>query len=65
MTKEQFQNQQKAEMQIRYAALKALKTKRLEAYSIIAKENNMSQYTVKAILFTQKYRKSSIKTKNT
>jgi hypothetical protein len=65
MTKEQFQSEQKAEMQKMYAALKEKKTKRPEALEIIATEYKMSTYTVNAILFTKSYRKPISKSKNT
>ena len=64
MTKQDFQDQQKDEFQKRYAFLKKeQKMKRPEALNIIAAENNMSWYTVEAIISNRKYRKS-LKLKN-
>jgi hypothetical protein len=59
MTKQDFQDQQKADFQARYAFLKKeKKMKRPEALHTIAAENNLSWYTVEAIISNHKYRKT-------
>ena len=62
MTKKQFQDQQKADFQQRYDVLKESGLKRNEAYKAIAEQEDMSYYTVAAILHSKSYRNSSVKT---
>jgi DNA-binding phage protein len=61
MTKKQFQDQQKSDFQTRYDALKNSGLKRNEAYKAIAEQEELSFYTVAAILHSKSYRNSSVK----
>lgn len=61
MTKKEFQDQQKADFQARYDVLKDSGLKRNEAYKVIAEQEQLSSYTVAAILHSKSYRNSSVK----
>jgi hypothetical protein len=61
MTKKQFQDQQKADFQARYNVLKESGLKRNEAYKVIAEQEELSSYTVAAILHSKTYRNTSVK----
>ena len=59
MTKQEFQEQQKAEFKERYAVLKNQNLTRPEVLKIISDENDLSPFTVKEIISNSNYRKSS------
>lgn len=61
MTKQEFQDQQKADIKKRYSALRQEKKTRPDAMKIIAIENGISPYTVNAIMSTSSYRKPTRK----
>lgn len=58
MTKDQFQEQQKEQINSKYQELKAAKIKRPEALEILAKQYGYSTYTISELLSRKSYRKT-------
>ena len=63
MNKEQFYEEQKAEIKEKYSALRKTKMKRQEALEKLAEEYNYSTSTIGEIMNNTNYRKSSKKRK--
>lgn len=59
MDKQQFYQQQKADLKTKYAALRKQKMKRPEALLILATQYSLSKSTISSILTDSNYRKRS------